>query len=286
MFYHHKTFSILLGILSLLAIVLGGIVYFLAREQTLKVIFLDVGQGDAILITEGSNQVLIDGGRSGKKLLSQVGRFVPFWDRKIETVIATHPDQDHIGGLIDLVSSYGVDTFFVTDATSDTETFAAWQNAIAQNGGEKISVHYGYVVQYPSGAKLRIIYPFGLVDNKTQKETNKYGIATILTAFDKSFLFTADLDAAQEEQLPVQNIGVLKVGHHGSKYSTSDIFLEKIMPQDAIVSVGKENPYGHPAGSVLLRLHQHNARVFRTDEQGNIIYACRKNQEKCDVSFD
>jgi len=119
---HRKvTYFSLIGLLAL-SLILAGIIFYSSR-QDLKVIFLDVGQGDAILISRGFNQILIDGGPSGQALLEKLGKYVSFWDRKIEIVIATHPDADHIGGLIDLAGTYQIGEMIDTQTESESQLY-------------------------------------------------------------------------------------------------------------------------------------------------------------------
>ena len=123
---HRK--AIYIGIVALLVVslILAGIIWH-GQSQELKVILLDVGQGDAILISQGSNQILIDGGPSGQVLMEKLGKYIPFWDREIETVIATHPDQDHIEGLVDVMKNYKVDSLIETTAQSESQLYKNYE---------------------------------------------------------------------------------------------------------------------------------------------------------------
>ena len=272
-------------VLSVFVVVLGWVAWFLSRPQDLRITFFDVGQGDGILITEGPFQVLIDSGRSGQTILSRLGQAVPFWDRTIDVVIPTHPDQDHIGGLRDVLGAYRVPVVLSTQATSTSKTFAAWQEALAQEHAENVEAFSGVAVQFPSGARLDVVHPFGSVANNGE-DTNQTSIAVVLTREGETFFFGGDLPSAQEDILPIGSIDVLKVGHHGSASSTSERFLEKITPREAIISVGENNFYGHPTSVVLERLARSGIITYRTDQRGTITYVCPHDQRSCVVHAD
>ncbi len=248
-------------------------------EQT-SVVFLNVGQGDAILLSQGSYQVLIDGGRSGKDLLARLGRHVPFWDRKIEVVIATHPDADHIGGLSSLLRAYQVDQVFTTGAESETETWRLFRDGVVKSvGHEPTTLFRGGTIEFPAGGKLSVEYPLTPLP-KAAADTNEGSIVARFVYGETSFLLTGDLPR-EETVLPDEApVSVLKVAHHGSKYSTSASFLDRIKPEEAVLSVGK-NSYGHPDPSVVERLQQRGTRIHRTDQEGDIRYRCLQDLQRC-----
>ncbi len=240
-----------------------------------RVVFMDVGEGDAILISQGSKQVLIDGGRNGKTLLSKIGRHVPFWDRTIELVIVTHPDADHIGGLPDLMSAYAVRYMLSSGATNDTDEYRLLSQAVNRPGGtEEEAAFRGTSIEFPDGGVFSIEYPLTPVPGNIQDTgTNASSIVTRFVYGQTSFLFTGDLPR-EEAFLPDEEpVTILKTAHHGSKYSTSDRFLEHVSPREAVISVGK-NMYGHPSRETLERLSSHGVTVHRTDEEGDIVYVC------------
>lgn len=288
MFYRKSIYGILLSLLAL-AIVLGIIISYSLHSRDLKVIFLDVGQGDAILISQGGNQILIDGGKSGKTALEKLGKYIPFWDRTIEVLVATHPDQDHIGGLIDVAKTYNIETVLETGAKSDSQTFKAWEEEINKKPARKVEAMKGAVVKFPGGSEAKILYPFSPVNPEDKSNSNQYSVVIKLTMGENSFLFTGDLPAGQELPLMDSQVDIksdiLKVAHHGSKYSTSDEFLGAVRPAEAVISAGKNNTYGHPAEEVLERLRKRGIKIWRTDESGDIEYKCKNENEKCEVEF-
>ena len=274
--------------LLLLLLILVSAVFLITRENrktSLQVVFLDVGQGDSILISEGSQQILIDGGKDGKILLEKLGKYIPFWDREIETVIETHPDADHIGGLIEVLNAYKVDSVLETKMQSDSQTFKKLEEIIASNKIEKIEAKKDVAIKFPGGSAAEVLYPFGAVEDIKGADTNMYSVVMKLAVGKSKFLFTGDLPMDQEKELIAKNIDIsadfLKVAHHGSKYSTSQQFLDAVNPRDAIISVGKNNSYGHPNQDVLQRLIEDRINIFRTDEIGDIVYSCSGFSEKC-----
>jgi competence protein ComEC len=272
------TYGILISLLALVLISANIIRSF--QKQELKVIFLNVGQGDSILISKGTNQILIDGGPSGTTLLSEAGKYIPFWDRKIELIIETHPDQDHIQGLVDVFKHYQVKKVIKTENESQSQVFKTLQDLIEKEKIEVINGTGGVSLKLAGEIQGDIIYPS---DIKTGKDTNENSVVLKLKTEKSSFLFTGDLPTSSEAEIISKGIDInadyLKVAHHGSKYATSAEFLEKVKPKEAIISVGK-NSYGHPSQEALDRLKKENIPVLRTDEEGDIIFICPR-EERC-----
>lgn len=271
-------------------LILSFILFFIIQSQNnqgLKVVFFDVGQGDSILISQGSQQVLIDGGKDGKILLEKLGKHISFWDRKIETVIETHPDADHIGGLIEVFRAYEVLTVMKTLAKSDSQTFKVLEGEIIKEKSEIVEAQIGQKIILKDDVYGEIIYPFEKV-NEVDKDTNAKSVVMKLKYGENSFLLTGDLPSEQEKELLNKNIDikadVLKVAHHGSRYSSSEEYLKVVSPQDAIISTGKNNSYGHPHQDVLQRLIKQKINIMRTDEIGDIIYVCQNPNSKCQIN--
>ena len=269
-----------------LVLILAGIMFSM-RKNILQIVFLDVGQGDSILISEGSNQILIDGGKDGKLLLEKLGKYIPFWDRNIEMIVATHPDQDHIGGLIDVLKSYRVDSVLETNAQSESETYKKLEEDVTAENAQKIEAKKGVTIKFPNGAIADVLFPIDSLPETIDNASNDHSVVAKLIYGENSFLFTGDLPTTSENEILAKNIDVkaniLKVAHHGSKYATSNAFIEAIKPQDAIISVGKNNQYGHPNQEVLDRLTQHGIKIIRTDEGGDVVYKCVSQENKCQM---
>jgi competence protein ComEC len=264
-----------------LAIVLGVFAYWAVRtaEET-RVVFLDVGQGDAILLTRGSNQVLIDGGRSGRTLLAALSRHVPFWDRTIETVIATHPDADHIGGFPELFARYDVETYLDNGTRSESKVFALLETRRSESDMESILARRGLSITFPEGGTLSVLYPNGQTGFSN---ANAGSVVSRFSFGETDFFLTGDLPEEEKYLSLVEPAEILKVAHHGSKHSTSSTFLGSVRPEEAVISVGK-NSYGHPDTDVLSRLAEAGVTVYRTDRDGDVVYRCAESGSGCVTS--
>lgn len=279
---HRKLKYGILSSLLALCFVLFNIIAYAKNDQTLKIVFLDVGQGDAILISEGPYQMLVDGGRDGKLLMNKLGKYIPFWDRNVEVLLATHPDADHIAGLINTLESYKVGATIETGFPSDSLTYKELEEKIVKEKSENIRARQGIEIKFPeSGAVVKLLYPFGGDAEFNKNQSNESSIVARVEVGENSFLLTGDLPKNKEVELISSKVAlnsrVLKVAHHGSKYSTGAEFLDAVNPKDAIISVGKNNPYGHPNEEVLQLLQSKNIKILRTDEKGDIVYKCEQN---------
>jgi len=263
------------GIGVIIVIVCGVIVWNLLQFDETTVAFLDVGQGDAILISHGTHQILIDGGPDGTILMEQLGAQMPFWDRNIEIVIATHSDGDHIDGLISVFKNYFVDQFWHTNAGKDTSVYRALNHYAKNESNIKDIIAYsGLSANLGEGIYLDVVYPLR-DDVSDVEDINNVSIVTLLTVGEDVFYFGGDLTSNIEDSLPIDDrVTVLKAGHHGSKSSTSEMFLQKTKPRDVVISVGGDNRYGHPYTDVLQNIKDIGAQIFRTDLQGTIVYRC------------
>jgi competence protein ComEC len=263
-----------LGILFLLNVLAWIAVFDLAKPQFLEVNFFDVGQGDAIFIqTPKRNQILIDGGQSSV-ILEKLGKEMPFWDRSIDLIILTHPERDHLVGLLEVLKKYKVENIFWTGIKRDIPEYQEWQKLIKKEKAKIYIIPFVQKVTIGKDISMNFLYPVENLADKEYQNSNDTSIVAKLNFNQNSFLFTGDISKSIEEELInyYQNLksDVLKVAHHGSKTSTSEEFLKEILPKIAIISVGKENPYGHPHQEVLEILNKFGIRVLRTDENGDI----------------
>ena len=251
-------------------------------SRPLQVVFLDVGQGDSILIQKGTEQILIDGGPSGKTELAKLGKYLPYFDHEIEVVIATHPDKDHIAGLVEAARNYKIGKVLETGAEKDTAVFKEWKDVLSYNKVETMDVSKGTEIKLQD-ASIKIIYPLSKVSAEAG-ESNSSSVVARMDYGENSFLFTGDIESPAEKEI-LENgenidIDILKVAHHGSKYSSSEAFLDAASPEEAIISVGKNNSYGHPHQETINKLKARNVNIFRTDEMGDVIYNCQNSSCK------
>ena len=254
---------------------------FNVRQTLLKVAFLDIGQGDSIYIeAPNGNQVLIDGG-PGRQVLRALSSVMPWYDRSLDVVIATHPDADHIGGLPSVLERYQVAAVMDNGQPSNTGTYRAWQSAVAaeiKDGAQYLRARRGERFNLGAGISLDILYPY---DTPTGKDTNDGSIVARLTYGSQAFILTGDATIKVEQQLLIAktllSAQVLKAGHHGSKTSSSPAFIKAVSPIYAIISAGKNNRYGHPHQITLDNLKAAQAQILRTDEEGSIV--CLSSQD-------
>lgn len=239
----------------------------------LCVVFLNVGQGDAIFIQSPSGvQMLIDAGRDGG-VLRELGEVMNFSDRDIDYVLMTHPDADHIGGFVEVLERFVVLNIIRTSNTSDTDL---WQRVESLIDSEKSEVHLarrGQRYDLGDGVWLEILFPD--ID-PTGLESNKSSIVAKLVYGDASFMLTGDSPKSIEEYLVLiegeyLQSDVLKVGHHGSRTSTSELFLAEVQPTYAVISAGADNSYGHPHLEVTDLLFNYGVEIFSTAE-GRVVF--------------
>lgn len=272
-----------IGVVGFLLVSMGLFVFAWRETQfpnETEIVFLSVGQGDAILVRSGKTEIVIDAGLDGRLLLSRLGRHIPFWDRTIETVIVTHSDRDHIGGFPSLFRSYRVLSALTNGYSDGTESEKSFFEAIEKDGASHEPIRAGTEIDLPhDGGRLVVLYPNPSGPVLTDKESNEGSIIIRFTYGESTMLFTGDLPREEYFLQDEQPIDILKVAHHGSRFSTSDIFLDRIRPKEAIISVGKNN-YGHPAREVIDRLTKRSIRIYRTDTEGDITYICK--EKKCE----
>jgi len=252
----------------------------------LEVNFLDVGQGDATLVQYlGQYQVLVDGGPSGRNLLNEVGKVIPAADKQIEIVVLTHPDKDHLAGLIDLLDSYDVGLFLENGQKAETNIYEELDSKLDEKKIPRQKILEGS--KFSIGKNLNFIAynPDAVVEE--DKDRNEQSVVLRMDFGENSFLLTGDAEIETEMDIisDGEDIDVdwLKAGHHGSKTSTSEKFLQSVTPRYVIISVGKTNRFGHPHEEVLNRLLEAGAEIMRTDERETIVVECFGLNKSCAV---
>jgi competence protein ComEC len=274
-FFSKKIIFRIVG-LAAAVLVLLGIAFFESSEESkaIEVDFLDVGQGDAILIkTPDHQRILIDGGPSNA-VVNKLGKNLPFFDKKIDLIILTHPHADHLDGLIEVLKRYEVKKILSTGVVHTTPDYLAWLEEIKNQNVPMEIAKAGQTLDFGGGIKMDIFYPTEDLVGKQVENLNDTSIVAKLIFGQTSFLFTGDAEMEMEEKLinggADLKADVLKVAHHGSKNATSQNFLEKVQPKFAVISVGADNQFGHPNGMTVKRLENIGAEIFRTDEDGDI----------------
>lgn len=264
------------AILALLFLALG--VWYAAlredRRGILTVSFLDVGQGDSIFIDAPSGrQVLIDGG-ANSSVVRELSRVMPWYDRSIDLVIPTHPDADHIGGLIDVLGRYSVGAVLQSSVRGDTATWSMLEKSIrSEEGAQMINARRGQIVDLGGGTYLEVLFPDRDVPNI---ETNTGCVVTRLVYGATSFMLPCDAPQAIEKYLVALSddlhADVLKAGHHGSKTSSAPVFVGAVDPKWALYSRGCDNKYGHPSEETIETFAQFNIDTLDTCKEGTIAF--------------
>lgn len=253
------TIPLLLAFLLFLAI-------FSLPDRNLHVVFCDVGQGDAILVSLGAAQFLFDGGPDNK-VLNCLSRHMPFWDRKIEAVILSHPQEDHMAGLVDVLRRFKVGTFLKPEVEGKGATWDALESGLATHKASH-SVRAGQSIRY-GGLSFDIFNP---LQGYLGTDLNAYSMMGKLSWGNFDVLLTGDIGPPQIDQIleKIKPVEVLKVPHHGSKNGLTQKFLEAANPKLAVISVGKNNRYGHPHEEILEMLAGRGIKTLRTDTDGEI----------------
>ncbi len=235
--------------------------------------FFDVGQGDSELLNFGPVQILIDGGPPNGKALKGIERVLGSEDRYIDLVILTHPHLDHFGGLIDIMDRYGVGKF-MTDGT-ENKTAKAYRSLkepdMALGEGDRIT--YGDYT-------LTVLAPN--TDERNDPDPNKASVVMMLEGPETRILYMGDAHEENETRLRKEynlKADALKVGHHGSRFSSSAVFLKELQPKVAIIGVGK-NSYGHPTAAAVARLEGTGARLYTTLDRGTVKVILKNGQLK------
>lgn len=281
------------------SVILVFLASFSLADSRLHIVFCNVGQGDAALIYRGQTQVLIDGGPDSS-VLSCLSKHMPFWDREIEVVTMTHPQDDHYGGLVDVVRRYKVELFLAPPADNNTQGFKTLKREVEDRRIRVMNPKTGDILRngliqietiWPSGewlalntesrienlpAPLRLarLGESRILGAATAKaDLNEFSIIQKVSFGDFDALFTGDIEPPAED-LMAQNltggVEVLKVPHHGSKNGLDKALLDAAMPKLAVISVGKKNRYGHPHKEALKLLEEGGMRVLRTDLDGEV----------------
>lgn len=264
----------LIGAITSVLLSMVFVARYFENTNTLNVVFLDVGQGDAIFITTVTGkQVLIDGGAFPDVDVA-IGKYMNFYDRSIDLVIATHPDLDHIGGLTTVLRRYTVPVFLYSGLHSGISAYQQLVNILISSDTSIVTAKAGQVITLDEDTSLTVLSPY---PNSSSTEPNEKSVVVQLVYGNTSMLLTGDASVFNEyDMVSVYNkhlrSDILKLGHHGSKTSSSSWFIDTVNPQYAVVSAGCDNSFGHPHKEVITRLIQRNIIILNTCLQGDIIF--------------
>lgn len=276
---------------NLIILILSAILIFLLVEtkekkdknlDELEITYIDIGQGNAVLVKSKNENLLIDGGnRANSRYYYNYIKNKNL--KKIDYMIASHYDEDHIAGLISILENYKVLNVLSPAYKKDTKIYNSFKKSLSNSNANIINPIQGDSFNL-GDAKVKILWP------KVYKDgvDNDNFIVVKITYRNMKFLFPADASKDVEDQLIYSGYNlksdVLMVGHHGSKYSTSKEFLKEVRPKLAIISVGKNNRYKHPSKEVIKLLNSENIKILRTDLDGNITIKCDGNKIKINTN--
>jgi len=243
-------------------------------DGKLRIVFCDVGQGDAayVLFPDGRDMV-VDGGPNDK-IIDCLGRHMPFWDRHIDIVLMTHPQKDHMQGLISVFARYDVDYFVRSNVENSTEGFQKLTEVVQRNNIPQKFMSQGQTIGIDN-TSLSFVWPSeNILGASTVGDLNDYSLVFVLRYGNFDVLFTGDADTRVEKHyagsmLADDQIEVLKVPHHGSRTGMSQSFIDSVRPRLSVISVGK-NGYGHPTKEIIAMLENIGSRILRTDKAGDI----------------
>lgn len=261
-------FKLIFGVLvSILALVV--LTYFSMPDGNFHAYFLDIGQGDSILIqTPSKYNILVDGG-PGQAVLGQVGKKLPFWDKKIDLVVATNPDKDHINGLNFILESYQVGKVWLPEVVGNSESYNKLLENIEKYHVQTESPRTADSLTLADGTQIEVLWPR---TKKPQVPTiNEGSIVFVLKYQDFSLLMTGDAESTTQPYPDLaEEIDVLKVPHHGSKSGVKPEYLQVLSPAVSVISVGKKNAYGHPDPNTVQELEKSGSSVLATADHGTI----------------
>lgn len=276
--------------IALCLIVVISVLFFVVWQSdnnTLRIYFFDIGQGDGMLIRTPSGQnIVIDGGPDNG-FIAKLGQALPFYNQTIDLLILTHPHDDHLLGLVEVTKRYQVKQILYSGALHSTNAYLDWLNIIKE---KKIPLKIAQAGQqfFFNDLELKVIYPFINFTNQKVENLNQTSVVVQLIYHKTKVLFMADLEKEGEREIVDKyqlnsrladlKSDVIKIGHHGSGYSSTLAFLKQISPKYAIILVGQGNKFNHPASSTLAKLTILGVKIFRTDLNGDIIFKSNGRQ--------
>ena len=242
--------------------------FFSLPDHKLHLKVYDVGQGDAIFIrSAGGFRILVDGGPSNQ-VVEYLGDDLPFYSKSIDLVILTHPQADHLTGLVEVVERYNIKTLWISDAKNETRVFSKWQAVLQEADIDPVIVNQGDKLVLPDSTEIRVLSPRKEMEDK---DVNAASVVVLVSYGDFNALLTGDADRQVQPYTGNEDqVEVFKVPHHGAKESINQNFAATLSPEVSVISVGAKNKYGHPNQNVINFLENLGSKVYRTDKNGTI----------------
>lgn len=245
----------------------------------LIVYFLDVGQGDSILIKTPSDKIILIDGGPGTEVLTELNAVLPFFKKNIDLLILTHPHADHVEGLAPVTARYQIDSALITGVEYANEYYEKLLSGLRDDGADIYFADETTDFSFDDGVFVDVLYPFESIAGESFEDMNDTSIVTRIIYGDESILLAGDCTEKVEEKLleygSFLDSDIFKASHHGSKYSNSLPFLEAVSPDTVVIQVG-ENDFGHPTEEALLNFEEINAEIFRNDLDGRIEIVLEK----------
>jgi competence protein ComEC len=247
-------------------------------DDKVRISFLDVGQGDAILIQKGNIQILIDGGPSPQSVTLELSDRMPFWDRSIDLAVLTHAHQDHLAGLLEVLRRYDVDQVLYPPTQGTSLLYDEWLRFIGEAGTKASVACAGQFIDLGDGVSIEVLWPTADPITGSESDIDNNSVVLLLKAGSVSFLLTGDSMSEAEWELVRARAGVkatvIKIAHHGSNTSSTAQFLAVVKPQAVVISVGANNTFGLPNAAVVERLEEKvgEANVYITAREGTITF--------------
>lgn len=269
---------------ALLTAVVWGLIFTKTRGVILEVDFFDIGQGDSILMKTPDGQTMLVDGGPDNKVLDKLGNYLPPLQKRVDIIVLTHPHADHVTGLVEVLKRYDVGVVIMSAAYLKTDVYGEFLRTLRDKNTPIIfakagqAIHFGQKLNVdilsPEGNKLDLFGGYNEGFGMAGNDVNDESVVAKISFGGFTLLMTGDATSVIEKQLLAYGNNlrsdILKIGHHGSKYSSSLEFLNYVNPKAAVIEVGAKNRYGHPAPATLESLNRSNVATFRTDKDGDI----------------
>jgi len=260
-----------------------SVIFHFSQANGLEVCFLDIGMGDSIFIqTDAGHQILIDGG-PGDRVIKKLEERMPFWDRTIDLIVLTHPDKDHLFGLIEVLERYKVKNILWTGIKTDSLLAKKWEEMIQKEGAKIWIAELDLNIKISEFQYINVLYPFESLEGREVSNKNNTSIVMVLNSSGHKILFTGDAEKKVEQWLVEKEYDlraqILKVSHHGSKTGSSIDFIEAVQPDTAIICASKNNQYGFPHEETLANLNESGITILQTSNyKKDICFIQKKNE--------
>ncbi|MDP4009307.1 MAG: MBL fold metallo-hydrolase [bacterium] len=243
-----------------------------------KVVFFDIGQGDAVFLrTSHGHRILIDGGPDDT-LVQKLFQELPFWSRRIDAIILTHPHADHVAGFFPILEQFDISLILWSGVRYDSSFARQWEKLVKENGENVIIAKFPLRILWNTFSQdfLDVLHPFESLEGQSLKDVDKSSLVLRASISERKFLFTGDLFRDGEQKLVERGFNlrsdILHVGHHGSRTSTDPLFVEAVAPAIAVIQMGRENRFGHPHQETIATLERYGITILRTDREGDIDF--------------